>query len=419
MIAGTEGAIHCLKWVLRGDPNVFEFRSFRRYQSVASAATIGVRARPRVFGLFGRLRGLINIWFWAIVGLPTLIAAVYFFGIASNLYLSEVQFIVRAPAKAQIPGIGALLGGSSTVPGIEDTYTVSDFIMSRDAVGQLDADANLRSMLGRPEADMLSRFPGLLGFGRHDFEALYKAYGRFVSVEIDSQSGIATLDVKAYRPEDAQKIAQALVASSERLVNALNDRARADALTIFQRQVDDTKKHIEAVQAKLTAYRVQENMLDPKSAATGPLALVAKLIGLQTAAQTQLADLTKNSPHSPQIPLIKTRISSLTQAVEDERAKITGGDHSVAAAQSEYERLNVELGIDEKALASAFTSLETARLEAQRQQLYLETIVQPNLADYPIYPKRMVSFLVVTVTCSLAYGIAWLLVASVREHASA
>src|SRR5262249_44799287 len=153
---------------------------------------------------------------------------------------------------------------------------------------------------------------------------LYKAYGRFVWVEIDAQSGIATLDVKAYRAEDAQRIASALVTYSEQLVNELNDRARHDALATFQRQVDIAKANIEAVQAKLTTYRIRQSMLDPKSAATGPLELVAKLVAQQTAAQTQLADLTKNSAHSPQIPLIKTRIASLSEAIEKERAKITG-----------------------------------------------------------------------------------------------
>ena len=62
---------------------------------------------------------------------------------------------------------------------------------------------------------------------------------------------------------------------------------------------------------------------------------------------------------------------------------------------------------------------EAARLEAQRQQLYLETIAQPNLADYPLYPKRVISFLMVFATCFLVYGLAWLLVANVREHSAA
>jgi capsular polysaccharide transport system permease protein len=58
-------------------------------------------------------------------------------------------------------------------------------------------------------------------------------------------------------------------------------------------------------------------------------------------------------------------------------------------------------------------------LEAQRQHLYIETIEQPNLADYPLYPKRFATFATVAATCLLVYGIAWLLVSGVREHASA
>jgi capsular polysaccharide transport system permease protein len=91
----------------------------------------------------------------------------------------------------------------------------------------------------------------------------------------------------------------------------------------------------------------------------------------------------------------------------------------VVATLTEYERLVLDRELAEKALASAFTSLEAARLEAQRQQLYLETIASPNLADYPLYPKRVVSFGMVLASCLLAYLIAWLLVISAREHAAA
>ena len=53
-----------------------------------------------------------NIWFWAIVGLPTLLAGVYFFGIASDLYLSEVKFVVRGPSKPQLGGFSAMLSSA-------------------------------------------------------------------------------------------------------------------------------------------------------------------------------------------------------------------------------------------------------------------------------------------------------------------
>jgi capsular polysaccharide transport system permease protein len=135
--------------------------------------------------------------------------------------------------------------------------------------------------------------------------------------------------------------------------------------------------------------------------------------------KAQLTDKLRSSPHSPQIPVLRTRITSLEQLIADEHGKITGDSGSVATAEGEYDRLHVQLELSEKALASAFLSLQSARLEAQRQQLYLEAITEANLADYPLYPKRVASFATVVVTCLLAYGMAWLLIAGVREHASA
>ena len=391
----------------------------RRAQAVTreAAAIAGTRPRALTEGL-SRFLGSVNIWFWAIVGLPTLIAGVYFFAIASDLYSSEVKFIVRGPNKAPTSAISAMLSSSGAAGGSEDTYAVLDYITSRDAARRLEREVDLRALLSRPEGDLITRFPGIW-FWRHDFEALYSSYQRFISVERDSNSSVSTLAVKAYRPEDSHRIARALLEFSEQLVNQLNERSRRDLVGAFQREVEETEQQIGKIQTQLTTYRIQQKMLDPKSAATGPLELLAQMTAQQTNARAQLAELIRNSPNSPQIPLIQTRIASLDKLINEQRTKITGDSDSVATALTEYERLDVQKLLAEKTLASALVSLESAKLEAQKQQLYLETIAQPNLADYPLYPKRAISFATVVVSCLLAYGIAWLLIASVREHASA
>ena len=390
----------------------------RRAQTAAREASAIAGVRPIGAGAIGRFFGSLNIWLWAIVGLPTLVAGVYFFGIASDLYLSEVKFVVRGPSKGPASAISAMLSSAGASAVSEDTFAVHEYLMSRDAVRRLEQEDNLRALLSRPEGDFLTRFPGFF-FWRNDFEALYRSYGHFVSVEMDSSSGVSTLQVKAYRPEDAQLMASALLKFSEQLVNALNERARQDSLAAFRREVETTEQKISAIQGELTAYRIKQKMLDPKSAAVGPLELVAHMQAQEANAKAQLAEVLRNSPNSPQIPLIRTRLASLEKLIAEERTKITGDYNSVAANVADYERLDLQKLLGEKTLASAFASLETARLEAQRQQLFLETIAQPNLADYPLYPKRLASFATIVASCLLAYGITWLLVASVREHASA
>jgi len=388
-----------------------------RLRSLPRAVAADVGGHPRASRRIRQLFGSLNIWFWAIVGLPTLVAGVYYFALASDLYLSEAKFIVRSPKQVQTSTIGALIQSTGLARAVDDTAVVEDFIMSRDAVRKLEQRNDLRAIFGRPEGDFVTRFPGILQ--RSDFEALFRRYDHFVSVETDRTSGVTALRVKAYRPEDAQTIATALLNYSEQLVNELNERARTDAVSTAEHEVDRAQAQISRIQDQLTAYRVKQNMLDPKSASTGVLELIGQMRAAQAAARQQLGELLKNSPSSPQIPVVQTRIDSLDKLITEERAKLSGETNSVVLTLTEYERLTLDRELAEKALASAFTSLEAARLEAQRQQLYIETIAEPNLADYPLYPKRAISFGMVLVSCLLAYGIAWLLVISAREHAAA
>src|SRR5262245_21937910 len=135
----------------------------RRGQAAARAVAGVAGSGSQVWGALGQFRRSVNIWFWAIVGLPTLIAGVYFFAIASDLYLSEVKFMLRGPAKSSTSTLNALLSGSSTT---EDTFAVHEFLMSRDAVRKLEQTNDLRALLSRPEGDLITRFPGVVYWRR-------------------------------------------------------------------------------------------------------------------------------------------------------------------------------------------------------------------------------------------------------------
>src|SRR3954453_9111427 len=100
-----------------------------RAQAVARGATAIAGARPIGAGAIGAFFRSLNLWFWGIVRLPTLIAGVYFFGIASDLYLSEVKFVVRGPSKGPSSAIGAMLSGAGPAVS-EDTFAVHQYLLS-------------------------------------------------------------------------------------------------------------------------------------------------------------------------------------------------------------------------------------------------------------------------------------------------
>ena len=110
------------------------------------------------------------------------------------------------------------------------------------------------------------------------------------------------------------------------------------------------------------------------------------------------------------------REKTIEKEIEKEMQKITGGENSLASKAAEYERLALDREFADKQLASALASLEVARNEAQRQQLYLETISKPNLPDEAISPKRLRGIVTTLVLGLVGWGILSMLLAGVREH---
>ena len=108
----------------------------------------------------------------------------------------------------------------------------------------------------------------------------------------------------------------------------------------------------------------------------------------------QLSQVTTSTPRSPLISDLRRRAEALQGQITDARSKITGTDASLVPKITAFDMLELQRQFADKQLASATSSLEAARLQSERQQLYLETIVRPNVSDYPAYPKRLASIAV-------------------------
>jgi capsular polysaccharide transport system permease protein len=109
----------------------------------------------------------------------------------------------------------------------------------------------------------------------------------------------------------------------------------------------------------------------------------------------------------------------LRRAINEENAKILGKSGSLVTKSPAYERLVLERGFADRQLAAAMTALDAARNEAQRKQLYLERLVQPNLPDKAVEPRRIRGVATTFVLGLVVWGVLSLVVAGVREHTDA
>ncbi|MHB8530312.1 MAG: chain-length determining protein [Caulobacteraceae bacterium] len=352
--------------------------------------------------------------FLAVVVAPILAGAVYYLLIASPMYVSEARFIVRAPTQPQTVGLGCILQGVGIGQTEDQAFAVHEYIMSRDAIQDLQQRHNLRAVLARPGADFLERFPRPLESSSN--EELYHAYPRFVKVGHDSTTGVSTLRVSLFRPADAQAVAAALLDGGEALVNRLNDRAAHDAVAESGKQVIEAEAAVGVAQRALTDFRNREHLIDPAKSSAADLELMTKLAGDLATLQAERSGLAATAPQDPQLPGLDSRIKGYERQIDAQNARMAGESGSLAPKISAYEQLVLQRDFAEKLLASATTSLESAREDARRKRLYLERVVNPNLPDAPLLPHRFASIGLIAVSALLAYGMIVLIGAGLKEH---
>jgi capsular polysaccharide transport system permease protein len=354
--------------------------------------------------------------FVAMVAVPTVAAVLYYGLVASDVYVSESRFLVRSPQHQTPSGlVGQLLQSSGFSHSQDDTYAVRDYILSRDALRELDDKLNLRKSFSSSDVDILDRFPGL-GWNR-SFEKFFLYYGKHVGVDYDPVSSITVLTARAFTADDARKINDLLLNISERLVNTLNDQSRRDLISFADNEVKIASDKAKEASLALLSYRSKQEVFEPDKQAAIQLEGVAKIQQELIATETELAQIKKLSPDNPQIGALNNRAASLRDAISAEAAKVTSSHGSFSARAPNFERLALDVQFADKQLGVALAELESARAEALQKQLYLERLVQPSLPDKAMEPKRFRSVLIVFVLSLIGWAVASILIASVREHA--
>lgn len=367
--------------------------------------------RSELLGMFRRGR-----WFLLFVALPTLLAATYYGLIASDMYVSESRFVIKAPGQKAIPSttLANLIQTTGLSAGEQQTKEVLDYIRSRNALADLQKEIDVSDRFEKVGADFLSRFPR--PFRQPSFENLFKYYQSMVQASSDSESGVAIVVVRAFRPEDAQAINAKLLGLSEEFVNKLNERAEHHAVTEAEQRVSDAQARVRKARVAMSAFRNQQELIDPAKQATGVLDISNKLISEHAATQAQLELMQRVAPANPAIPALRARVSALNAEIATQNGRVVGTPTGIASKVGGYENLLAEQDFAQQTLTAASASLELARVEAQKQQFYLERVVDPNLPDAPQLPNRLKSILIVFGATFCLYLVGWMLVVGILEH---
>lgn len=375
---------------------------------------INVSKRDNPYAPIKKRNWAVRVCFFLIVIVPTALTAGYMFGYAADQYVSEARFVVRGQASQSTGMLTGLLQSTGLSHAQEDTYVVQDYMQSRDGMDELIRNSDLRAVFNRPEADPIFRFP--LWSGWTSDEHLFRYYKSHVQAELDSTTGVSSLIVRTFRATDSQKIASSLLTAGEALVNRMNERQRENTLRHARQDVQDAERRVTDVGRQIAEFRNRESVLDPTKQSIPLLTGINDLQMALVRTNIQISQIATSTPKSPLIAELHRRAKVLQEQIDLARTQITGSDTSLVPKITEFDALALQQTFADKLLGSAIQSFETARIAAERQELYLETIVQPNLSDYPGFPKRSATVAVVFASLMGLFIGGRLIFSAAREH---
>ena len=293
--------------------------------------------------------------FATIVVIPTMLAVIYFGLFASKVYITESTFVLHNVSQpSPSTGISSFLKGSG-ISGMGSADENLGAVMA--FITSRDAMKELDEKLDLKHQWSSWWIDPIQRFSAFSFrkknENLYPFYKKHVTAEMDKESSnLCTLTVRGFTADQSLQINELLLLAAERLVNRLNERARQNMIDYAMREVDSAQKMVKEASDKMT----------------------------------------------------------------DQASKVAYESGPLAMKDAQYQQLVLDREFAKEQLASAMSSLQLARNQAIRQDLYLEVVAKPSLPDVAMEPRRIYDILSVLALSLLIWGVWNLFIAGVKEH---
>ncbi|AQS48408.1 capsule biosynthesis protein [Thioclava nitratireducens] len=352
------------------------------------------------------------------VVLPTLMAAYYYFAMATPMYATKSAFVIQKAEGLGNSGLGSLFSGTQLATN-QDSVTVQSYLQSRDAMKRLDRDQGFKKIFEDPSIDPLQRLPK-----DATDEQAYRLYSKMVEIGYDPSEGIVKMEVIAPDPQKSQQFSESLISYAEQQVDQLTSRLRDDQMKGARESYQDAEAKVFAAQSKVQQLQEKVGVLDPVSENSVVMGQVANLENQLQQKRLELGQLLDNArPNQARVSGVQGDIRRIQALLEKTRGQLTAGrqatgGESLAAVTGQLQIAQGELQTRQMLLSAAAQQMETARIEANKQVRYLEMGVRPVAPDEPTYPRAFENTLLAFLIFSGIYLMLSLTASVLREQVS-
>lgn len=360
----------------------------------------------------------VRLFFFVLV--PTMIAAFYFYALATPMYATKAEFVIQTAdggAGGGAGGLGGLFSGTSMATQ-QDAVGVQSYLLSRGAMERLDEELGFKEVFTGDKVDPLQRLDV-----NSTNEAAYKLYKRMVLIGYDPAEGLVKMEVIAPDPATSQAFAEALIRYAEEQVDQQTARLRGDQMQGAMESFQEAEQRMYEAQQRVVELQEQAGILSADAELGARMSQIGAIETELRERRLRLEGLLSNSrPNRAQVENAERIIEQLEGELNVLRSGLTDGAQgraSLARTTAELGVAQIDLETRQALLQQALQQLETARIEANRQVRYLSNSVPPIAPDEATYPRSFENSLLAFVIFAGIYLMISLTSSILREQVSA
>jgi capsular polysaccharide transport system permease protein len=353
-----------------------------------------------------------------------LLAVLYFLGVAAivaylwlftqDRYISTASFkISKQDTSSGDAGLAQIVLPGLADSGAMDSQVVIGYIDSVELLLALESEFDLINHFSSPTNDFVFRLnPDA------PLEERVKYYRNRITSHFLKDTGLTMLNVDTFDPMLSKRIAQTVLDKAEAFVNRINQSIADQQFKFIRNELEGASARVNTLTDQLLELQNRSGFISPDEAISTTITAVRELQMERLRLNAELASLTRDSPNSPTIEPLRSRLRSLNELIDVESSKLSGPEMDrLNKVLVEFKELQHQLDFAVKLRSGTELSMEQNRVEAIARSRFFSVIQPPFLPEEPALPRRPYATMSILVIAMLVFLIFRALTHSMFERA--
>ncbi len=341
-------------------------------------------------------------------------AVVYVWAFAQDRFVTKASFkISRQDGSTIDSGLVQLALPGLSDSGTMDSMLVIGYISSSDLLLPLEKEYHLEEHYSSAVKDRVFRLePNASLEDRLEFYRK-RIYGHF-----DKDTGLTLLSVDTFDPELSCRIAATILERAGAYINQLNHQIADQQLSFVRSEVERTQKRVAELNREMLELQNRHRLIAPDMEIESSIAALRSLELEHLRGTAELATLERDSPESPNIATLSSRLRSLKEIIDVETAKLSGPERDrLNQVLLEFKELQLKLDFANRLRTGSEAMLEKNRMEAASLSRFFSVVQQPFLPEEAALPRRWYATATILVLGFLVFLVGRAMTHSVFEGA--